>query len=148
MSNQNMTTSSVPKLPASPTKDIASQWIGKVVFAIGHGFHPDTPPSEYIRLDSAKPSFDPVTAETLTVDIDTAFTVLGDQVYEDSCWYAWRLQHGLPPEPEDDLRSRLLLTLQLIDPNYDYSDRAAFRNGRTPVTLISAKNTLVRFLSE
>lgn len=148
MPHQNITTPAVPKLAASPSNEIASRWIGKAVFTIGHGFHPDTPPSEYVRLDSGEPSFDPVTAETLAADLDTAFAVLGVQVYEDSCWYAWRLQHGLTPEPADDLRSRLLLTLELIDPNGEYADRDAFRDGRAPMTLVDAKSTLARFLSE
>jgi hypothetical protein len=148
MPHKNVTTPIVPKLASSSSNDIASQWIGKVVFAIGHGFHPDTPPSEYVRFGSAEPSFDPVTAEALAADLDTAFAVLGDRIYEDSCWYAWRLQHGLTPEPADDLRSRLLLTLELIDPNGEYADRDAFRNGRAPMTLVNAKSALVRFLSE
>ena len=138
----------LPRLSASATKNDASVWLGDVVFAIGHGFHPDTPPSDYIRLDTGQPSFDPLTAGTLAVDLDTAFGILGDRVYDDACWFAWRLQHSLPREPVHDLRARLLLALQIIDPNGEYSDRDAFRNGWAPMALASAKDTLIRLLSE
>ncbi len=144
----NMAEPTVPRLPASATKDEASLWLGDLVFTIGHGFHPDTPPSDYIRVDSGEPSFDPHTAETLSIDLDTAFGILGDRVYEDACWFAWRLQHGLPREPVHDLRARLLLALQIIDPNGEYTDRDAFRNGWAPMSLASAKETLRRIVSE
>jgi hypothetical protein len=136
------------RLPASATKDEASLWLGDLVFTVGHGFHPDTPQSDYIRVDTGEPSFDPHTAETLSVDLDTAFGILGDRVHDDPCWFAWRLQHGLPREPVHDLRARLLLALQIIGPNGEYSGRDAFRNGWAPMTLASARNTLVRLLPE
>lgn len=138
---------SLPRLSAAATKNEASLWLGDLVFAIGHGFHPDTPPSDYIRLDTGEPTFDAHTAETLSVDLDTAFGILGERVYDDACWFAWRLQHCLPREPVHDLRTRLLLALLIIDPNGEYPDRDAFRNGWAPMTLSSAKETLHRLLS-
>lgn len=138
----------LPRLSPSASKDEASLWLGDVVFTIGHGFHPDTPPIDYIRPGTGEPSFDTLTARNLAEDLDTAFGLLGDRVYDDACWFAWRLQHGLPREPVVDLRARLLLALQIIDPNGEYSDRDAFRNGWAPMTLSSAKDTLVRLLSE
>jgi hypothetical protein len=138
----------LPRLSDSATKDEVSQWLGDLVFAIGHGFHPDTPPSHYIHVDTGEPSFDPHTAGALSVDLDTAFGIIGDRVYDEACWFAWRLQHSLPHEPVPDLRARLLLALQIIDPNGEYSDRDAFRNGWAPMTLSSAKDALNRLLSE
>lgn len=143
-----MTKQPLPKLSASATRDDASLWVGAVVFAIGHGFHPDTSPFDYIRIDTGEPSFDSDVAGSLSVDLDTAFEILGDRVYDDACWFAWRLQHGLPREALPDLRTQLLHTLQIIDPNGEYSDRDAFRNGWAPMTLACAKDTLVRLLSE
>lgn len=144
----NMSDQTLPRLSGSATTDDAYTWLGGIVFAIGRGFHPDTPPTEYIRLDTGNLSFDSHTAAALSLDLDAAFGILGDRVYDDACWFAWRLQHNLPREPIADLRSQLLIALQTIDPNGEYSDRDAFRNGWAPMTLSSAKDTLIRLLSE
>jgi hypothetical protein len=143
----NMAEPILPRLSASATQDEASLWLGDVVFTLGHGFHPDTPPSDYVCLDTGQSSLDAHTAEDLSEDLDTAFGILGDRVYDDACWYAWRLQYGLPCEPVHNFRTRLLLALQIIDSNGEYSDRDAFRNGWAPMTLSDAKDTLIRLLS-
>lgn len=144
----NMAEQTLTRLSSSATKDEASTWLGEIVFAIGQGFHPDTPPTEYILLDTGRPSFGSRTATALSVDLDTAFGILGDRVYDDAYWFAWRLRHNLPRESVTDLRSQILMTLQIIDPNGEYSDEDAFWSGWTPMTLSSAKDTLIRFLSD
>jgi hypothetical protein len=48
--------------------------------AIGRGFHPDTPMTEY------EPAFDEMEAHTLQLGIDFCHDILGEKVYQPDLW--------------------------------------------------------------
>lgn len=68
--------STCPTLDAPSTAKGAVIWLRHVTKWIGPGFHPDTPATDYIRLDNAIPLLTPIQAERLDRDLARCFRLL------------------------------------------------------------------------
>lgn len=133
-----MTTPALSRLPSDATAATAADWLGDIVFTLGPGFHPDTPASDYVNVQTGEPSFDTFVAEGLDKSLSVAFSLLGARVYEESCWFAWRLLHGLPRQAVHDARWHLIAALQHLDPQGAYTDERMFSDGQPPMTIEDA----------
>ena len=76
-------------------------WLRRVAKAIGPGFHPDTPATDYILGATDEPLFDAEEAACLDADLDRAFKLL-EAAGRDPYVVAARVQRRLlgMPAPE------------------------------------------------
>ena len=51
-------------------------WLRALTKWIGPGFHPDTPASDYVRVDDGRPLFAPAEAARLDENLDRCFRLL------------------------------------------------------------------------
>lgn len=78
------------ELNESATRQDAEIWLRQLVREFGPGFHPDTPPCEYV--DAKGRTLSDKDAEILSRSLDRVFRVLGDEApYEISVEEARRM---------------------------------------------------------
>lgn len=57
-------------------------WVRTVSREVGLGFHPDTPASEYVNLNTDLPTFSTTEAKAFDEARDRAFDLLGEHIYQ------------------------------------------------------------------
>jgi hypothetical protein len=91
----------IDTLPDNADAVIALAWMRHITKAIGPGFHPDTPISEYINCDTLIPLFSESNAARIASDLDRVFELL-EAAGRDPYAVAGRVQRRLLglPTPE------------------------------------------------
>jgi hypothetical protein len=69
-----------PHLPDDADEETCKEWLRKLCWDFGMGFHPDTPADDYI--DDQRRPLPPDLIDALDDSMDRAFELLGDVVYE------------------------------------------------------------------
>jgi hypothetical protein len=77
-----------PFLPSEADIAGAEEWLRQVCFSFGHGFHLDTPPSEYVSPDGSVLPED--VATTLESSLNRAFEILGAERPYEVCMEAFQ----------------------------------------------------------
>lgn len=63
-------------LPAGAGPKEAAAWVRKIAGFVGLGFHPDTPFSEYVKVDDGSRSFTRLQCTKLQRSLDAAWEIL------------------------------------------------------------------------
>ena len=93
--------SDLPQLPQDALAIDALIFMREITKAIGPGFHPDTPGSDYVNIHTNVPSFTAQDAARLDADLDKALELLesaGRDPYKIGCRVQRRMM-GLPVSP-------------------------------------------------
>lgn len=80
-----------PHLADQASRHQAEGFVRSLVRWVGPGFHPDTDFNDYAIVDAGTRSFTPSQASRLNAELDRAFAVLGDDLYD----IAAPVQHAL-----------------------------------------------------